>query len=341
MNLTEANIAACQNALYLLRQDADLPSVENAASNTTVEWKKCQRAFEIAVREVWTAHDWNETLGLEGETLAAASGDCSEWTPEMTNALSYCIARELAVPLAGRVQDLKNWDSLYREKLALARAFAVEAARSADGDRLHQEILGLLVPEFLAEAGLPRSVKSITDRIETLKESARLRVLSDHAWNFARERFFAVSCRSPHGSGRYPFAAELPGDCAHLEAVFADGGEINEWKVFGRVIFAMMPIRGIAYVRDMKRLDKWHPLVYRVFVIRLAADVATTVAPDKTALLEQRYAQELAEAKCRDARESNTPTDAWGRNFYVDAMQGRGRLDPRPRMPRFAFHGLV
>ena len=341
MIVTIANIAACQEALYLLRQDAALPTVETAAADTSLEWKKCQRAFDTAIHEVWSAHDWNETLKLTGADLDAAPGDCTNWTPEMLNALTYCIARELAIPLAGRIQDLKNWDALYGTKLTVARAYALEAARAADGDALHKEILQLLVPEFQPAGRLPRSVKSITDRIEALKESARLHVVSDHAWNFAREKSPAVSCHVPHEAGHYPFAAELPGDCAHLEAVFTDCGETNEWRIFGKSICAMQPIRGISYVRDMKRLDKWNPLVYRVFVFRLAADVSTTVAPDLTVLMEQRYAQALAEAKCRDARESNTPTDAWGRNFYVDAMQGRGRLDPRPRLPRHSFHGLV
>lgn len=461
MNITEANISACQDALYLLRQDVNLPKVETAAGNTTVEWSKCRRAFSTAVSEVWSAHDWNETLGLEGDALAAAPGDCTNWTAEMRNALVYCIARELAIPLAGRVQDLKNWDALYGEKLSAARAIALEReldavkdpihaavlkltlpsaqphdrsmprsirrltdridselpaamaevfdshdwtqvchgteAGSTDGwnagmidslvhliasklaipfgqkdgeaqayyklyseklalarvnalekerdgvsDRLHKEILQMLLPTFLPQdATLPRSVKSIVERIETMKEAARIHVISDHAWNFARTKCPAVSCRVPHGVDHFPFAFELPGDCAHLEAVLSECGEMNEWRIYGRTICAMMPIRNIVYVRDMKKVEKWHPLIYRVFVMRLAADVSTTVAPDKTILMEQRFAQALSEAKCRDARESNSPTDAWGRNFYVDAMQGRRRLDQRPRLPRHSFHGLI
>lgn len=342
MNYTEANIAACQNALYLLRQDANLPTVATAETDTSLEWKKCKVAFATAVREVWDAHDWNCQLGLDGTDLQNAPEDCTNWSPAMVNALTYCIARELAIPLAGRVSDLSNWQSLYSVKLDKARALSLEIERKADTDPVHTELLQLLVPTFSEkDAAMPRSVKSLTDRIETLKESARIHVLADHSWNFAREKSPVVSCHVPHGEDRYPFAATLPADCAHVEAVFTEGGRINDWKIYNTTICAMEPIRGVVYVRNMKKVEKWNPLVYRVFIFRLAADAATVIAPDKVQLMEARYAQALSEAKCRDARESNTPKDAWGENYYVNQMQGRGRFDQRPRGPRHAFHGLI
>ena len=44
--------------------------------------------------------------------------------------------------------------------------------------------------------------------------------------------------------------------------------------------------------------------------------------------MEERYSASLAEAKVRDARESNTPKDAWGHNHYVECMHGH--FDGRP-----------
>lgn len=341
MQITQANIDVCQEALYLLRQDVQLPAAEDADADASLEWRKCRIAFDAAVTEVWNAHDWNATLGLSGGQAAAAAGDCAQWSGPMRHALACCVARELAVPLAGRVQDLQNWDAMSQRKTVSARAWALEAERAAVTDPVHSELLAVLVPRFSETEGqsLPRSVRSLTRRADEILDSARYAVLSAHAWNFARAEDPTPSCRVPHGASSYPFASELPPGCVHLEAVYGYSGALNDWKLFGRTIVSMQPVRGCVHVRDDRRPMKWPPLVRRAFVFRLAADVAQTEVPGMLEAMEQKYREALAEAKLRDARESNTPRDAWGRNHYADAMAGRAA--GAPRTPRHAFHGLV
>ena len=340
MTISAENIQACQEALFLLRQDVGLPTVEGAASDTSIEWAKCRIAFGAAVTEVWNAHDWAVQLRMDAAEAEAAAHDCAGWSEPMRRALACCVARELAVPLAGRVQDLQNWDAMYQRKLVYARCRSLEAERRAVDDPVHAELLSVLVPRFSESEGpsLPRSVKSITDRADALADSSRHAVLSAHAWNFARAEDPTPSCRVPSGNA-YPFASEVPPGCVHLEAVLGESGELNDWKLFGRTIVSMQPVRSAVYVRDDRRPMKWPPLVKRAFVFRLAADVAQTEVPGLLAAMEQKYAEALAEAKLRDSRESNTPRDAWGRNHYADAMAGRAPGAPRP--PRHAFHGLV
>lgn len=340
MQITQANIDACQEALYLLRQDVPLPSADEADSDTSVEWRKCRMAFDAAASEFWAAHEWDAALGLDAEGAAAAAGDCTGWSATMRHSLAYCVARELAVPLAGRVQDLNNWDAMAQRRTVAARVRALEDERAAVRDPVHAELLAVLVPRFSEAEGasLPRSVRGITRRSDQLVDSARYAVLSAHGWNFARAEDRTPSCRAPCGDA-YAFAAAVPPGCVHLEAVLGDSGELNDWKLFGGTIVSRQPVRSAVYVRDDRRPMKWPPLVRRAFLFRLAADVARTEVPGMLAAMEQMYQDALAEAKVRDSRESNTPRDAWGRNHYADAMAGRAPAAPRP--PRHAFHGLV
>ena len=308
MTINAANLAVCQEALYLLRQDVGLPSVAAAPTDTTIEWQKSKMAFETMVAEVWGAHEWNDELKLTGANLTAAPGDVTNWTAPMRTALAYGVASELAVPLAGRVEDLKNWTSLYQDKLARARVLSLENERRTIKDAVHAELLALLVPSFDPVDGhLPRSLKTITDRADELTDSARYAVLSDHAWNFARAEDPTPSCPVPHGCGTYPYAAD--------------------------------PVVKAVYTLDESRVNRWPPLARRAFMYRLAADTAQTTVPNIFQALEQKAAEALAEAKTRDARENSTPRDAWGRNHYVDAMHGNRQHGPH--LPRHSYHGLI
>lgn len=339
MTINAENLSVCQEALYLLRQDVGIPSVASAPTDDSLEWQKCRMAFDPAIAEVWGAHDWNAELKLTGADLTAAPASVVKWSTAMRTALAYCLARELAIPLAGRVQDLKNWTELYAEKLAKARAWSLERERAAVTDPIHREILTLIAPRFTESPDLPRSVKSITDRADTLSPQARYTVLAAHAWNFARTEEKIAPCSIPHGDDPYGFSVELPAGCVHVEALLTHGGRITDWKIFGRTAVSRDPVTGIVYVRDDRKPEKWPPLVHRAFLFRLAADVAQTEMPQLMAAMEQKYGEALAEAKVRDSRESNTPKDAWGANHYVEAM--RGARPGGPHLPRHSFHGLV
>ncbi len=341
MTINAANLAVCQEALYLLRQDVGLPPVAEQPTDPTLQWQKRRMAFETMVAEVWGAHDWNAELKLTGANLTAAPGDVTNWTAPMRTALAYGVASELAVPLAGRVEDLKNWTSLYQDKLSRARVLSLENERRTITDAVHAELLALLVPSFdPADNHLPRSLKAITDRADELTDSARYAILSDHAWNFVRAEDPTPSCPVPHGCGTYPYAAEVPTGCVHLEAVYSHAGRLADWKIFeGHIIVSRDPVVKAVYTLDESRLDRWPPLARRAFMYRLAADTAQTTVPNLFQALEAKAAEALSEAKVRDARENSTPRDAWGRNHYVDAMHGNRPYGPH--LPRHSYHGLI
>ena len=334
MTINASNIAVCQEALYLLRQDVDLPTVANAASDDSLEWRKSRLAFDTAIAEVWAAHDWTVTAA------DATDADTTGWTQAMRSALAYTIARELAIPLAGRVEDLKLWSSLQAQKLAQARVEELEKERKAVTDPLKRDLLALLVPRFDPSDGhLPKSLKAITDRSDALADGVRHIVLSVHPWNFAKAEDPTPSCSVPHEWAPYTFSSEVPAGCARLLAVYTHGGRLDDWKLFGSYIAAREPVVKAVYIRDDKRPDKWPAAIRRLYLYRLAADTAQTEVPNLVELLEQKYAAALRNAKAEDARESSTPKDAWGRNHYVDAMHG-ARPDS-PHLPRLSFHRLV
>jgi len=334
VTINASNIAVCQEALYLLRQDVDLPTAATAATDDSLEWRKSQIAFATAIAEVWAAHDWAVTA------TTATNADTTNWTQAMRSALAYAIARELAIPLAGRAEDLKLWLSLAAQKLAQARVEELEKERKAVTDALTRDLLALLVPRFDPTDGhLPRSIKTITDRASALADGVRHVVLSVHPWNFAKAEDPTPSCKIPHGCDPYAFASEVPAGCARLLAVYTHGGRLDDWKVFGTCVAAREPVVKAVYIRDDKRPDKWPSAIRRLYLYRLAADTAQTEVPNLVELLEQKYAAALRDAKAEDARESSTPKDAWGRNHYVDAMHGI-RPDG-PHLPRHSFHGLV
>ncbi len=333
MTINASNIAVCQEALYLLRQDVGLPSVAAAPTDTSLEWEKSKIAFETACAEVWAAHDWTVTAST------ATASDTTNWTRAMRTALAYAIARELAIPLAGRVEDLKLWTSLGAQKLAQARIEELEKERKAVTNLLHRELLALLVPRFSeADSPLPRSLKTITDRSDELAGVVRCVVLSVHPWNFARAEDPTPSCKVPHGCDPYAFASEVPPGCARLLAVYTHGGRLDDWKVYGTQIVAREPVVKAVYVRDDKRPEKWPAAIRRLYLFKLAGDTAQTEVPNLAELMEAKYQAALRDAKVEDARESSAPKDAWGRNHYVDAMHGV-RPDG-PHLPRHSFHGL-
>lgn len=164
-----------------------------------------------------------------------------------------------------------------------------------------------------------------------LYESARMRVMRDHAWNFAR-RETVVDCRAPERpfADRFPYHFPRPGGCARILSCLGADGRVVHHRLSGCEIHAESPVSRLLYLADIEDLDKWSPDAYRALVLRLAADLAKPVTGriNERQLQEQAYADMLAQAKLNDARECDVAYDAYGSNHFVEAMRGEDR--PRP-----------
>ena len=172
-------------AMYQLRQDVGIPdTVEAADADTSVAWTKCKNCFDVAFAEVLDAHDWQWKRNADASAHIYTQPD--NWPNDAKNTLVYCLASELAVPIAGRVEDMKNCRAIYNMKLREARVAALQAELEAVSDTLHKPVLRLLLPNFTAQdADLPRSIKTYTDRIDAEKDAARAEVWNAHDWTRA------------------------------------------------------------------------------------------------------------------------------------------------------------
>ena len=171
-----------------------------------------------------------------------------------------------------------------------------------------------------------------------LYEGARLKVLRDHNWNFARREAVAASrALAPAPADAMPFECQRPPGCVRVLECLAEGsGRTCGFRVLGDAVRSDAPVGRIVYVADVEDLDRWSPDAYRCLVLRLAADVAKPVTGriSERQLQEEAYRAALADAKLADARETNTPEDAWGRNHAADAMRGGAGAPPWPDFRR-------
>ena len=321
MQITQTMLDVCEEALYHLRQDVSLPALEDASSDTGLEWVKCRKAFDYAATEILSAHDWRFARGSESVQ------DCiDDWPKNVRKVLVYCLARELAVQIAGRTEDLKNLHQLYNRFLAEARVKDLE--EDVSDDSFVREVMALVRPHYTAQSeDLPRSMAQFHERIAVARDLARTEVLSAHPWGFATDEDRTGSGESfDEAEGEYRHAAGIPEDVLTLVEVLGRRGEPCRWIRIGDVIRATEPVAAIRYVRNEADLSKWDPKVYRILVLKVASDVSKTVGgnAEEHSTLERLYRTALEEAKCRDARESRPSAEsAWGANHYVEAMEGR------------------
>lgn len=155
MTLNQSMLDVCEEALLLLRQDVTLPTLAEAPAATDMEWLKCRKALEYAASEVLAAHDWTFA------TTDAIKTDLSKWPANLRKVLVYALARDLAVQIAGRTEDLKNFHALYEKMLVDARVKDLSDLLKTNADPILAELVANI---RLDDPGLPRTVAVYTAR---------------------------------------------------------------------------------------------------------------------------------------------------------------------------------
>ena len=328
MITNKSMLDVAQEAFYLIRQDISLPSVEEAANDTSMEWEKCRRALEFAVSEVLSAHDWY--FAREDDE---SKEDLSLWPVNIRKLLVYALARELSVQIAGRTEDLKTLHALYTAMLAEARIKDLSEEKVEDG--LEREVVSAVVGVFSSEdKALPRSIKYITDKIAALKPLAMKEVLASHPWGFALDEDFTPSCPLTFsGLGAFVHSLTTPSNMIKLVGVYGEDGESLNWRMVAGEIRADSPIKRILFVRNLCSLCDFSPDARKLVVLRLAADIVKSIGNISAAELgEKLYRDQLETAKLNDTRETKpSEDDVWGENHYVEVMSGRRHFDGRRR----------
>lgn len=322
VTVTEDALRVVRLALYQLRQDVGVPeSAEAAATDTSLTWAKCRDCLDVAFAETLDAHNWTWKRGAaETESVLDRTDG---WPADARNALVYCLARELAVPVAGRVEDMKNCDALYQGKLRDARVHDLEEEVAAVTDPDCREVLAAVCPTVLSSAtALPMDLISVTRRIDATKAHARAEVIAAHNWSAFREQARTEPCSCDPDDPNYPFSAPLPPKCVRPLECYDASGRRADWKIVGGRVRSVRPVSLVAYVRDEERLDRWPPLVRRAYVSLVAADVAATVAGSSAEAqrLREAYERDLGTAVLADSRATGSRRETQGRNFYAEAM---------------------
>lgn len=150
----------CQEAFYIIRQDASVLTEQNWGSQSApVEVAKCRLAVETAVNEVADAFKWKS---------AVTAANVASWPRKVRNACVYCLARELAIPIAGRIEDMKAMDALYRDKLMQARL--TDLNNCLADLTANDSILAQLVANFHTDdTGLVTAYEVYTKRIAAVR----------------------------------------------------------------------------------------------------------------------------------------------------------------------------
>lgn len=260
----------------------------------------------------WKNPSWDLTTPLDTK-IAAMDG--------LTRAaLVALVTQKLAIPCGLAQETIQVFEQQYQSKLRLARVTDLESTQI--DDPLALEVLSLVRSNFSGDKDLPRDMKTLTDKIDALKEMARKEILSAHDWSFAQETAMCDPCPNDLPDPIFQYHAMLPQDCLTVSAVYGPSGKVNQWKLRGREIHSYEQVQRIVYVRDVTDFSEWDPKVYRAFVLRLVADTAKGIAssPKERQYQEQLCRDAIEDAKACDTRESNTPDEAWGDNVLAEEM---------------------
>lgn len=165
-----------------------------------------------------------------------------------------------------------------------------------------------------------------------LYEGARVKVLRDHAWTFARRELDVgpVPARGALAGGGFAFRFPRPPRCVRMCGCLGPDGRATRYRLGASDVQADGPVAKVVYTADVEDLDRWTPDAYRALVLRLAADLAKPITGriSERELQENAYRDQLEAAKLNDARETDVPYDAYADDHYVDAMLGHSSRSP-------------
>lgn len=321
--ITENNggLAACQEALVLLRQDRDLPVSGGALDvSSDVVAKKVDRVYDSTRSLVIGAHGWN-ALCLDGNGDAA---NVNEWPRQIRAAFVALLARELAIPVTGRQEDLKSMHELYEMKLAEAKVWDWRNGLEKEQDPAVREAFAGIQEKSDGKSEKDWSYRRMRERIVELKDWTRAEVLQERDWNFARRSMDVTAMED----GYQKWSAALPHDCVKIHSVYGHDGiplsrdgwwiEDGFLKVHGREPVA------ITYTADMKNVERWDPVVREAYYTLLMCKIAKST-PEigvRVQLLNGEYAELIRKAALKDAKETQPGKVCWGPNDYADAIRG-------------------
>lgn len=181
--ITETNggLAVCREALVLLRQDRELPvsSGELDASSDVVA-KKVDRVYDSTRTLVIGAHGWDGlTLDEHGDNTDIANS----WPKQIRAAFVALLARELAIPVTGRQEDLKAMHELYTMKLGEAIRKDFEEAVGKETEKLPLAVYAVCKGYLKENEPPPWGWGAFKKRVENAAVAAKVEIDGAHGWH--------------------------------------------------------------------------------------------------------------------------------------------------------------
>lgn len=343
----------CNAALALLRQDVAYSEPIGGGDATIVSKSidsKCANVWNLAMENLRSAHNWYAWGNPDGGIPSSLA---------YRQLLVYSLARELAIPVTGRQEDLKTVDSLYTAKLRQGiakdleeenaalrtRAQTADASVSSDAPfadisqddaAFASEALDILRQYYSVADGdrgngrpapQPRGVRILVDHIQSVKARIRTEVLTTHPWSFATDDARVRS--SVRDDGKWH--AAIPGNAVQVVKCYSDDCDKAETFIRnGDELVTRTPIGRVVYLFDEGGTDNWSEAAKRAYLYRVVLAVAYANPelvgnPARLRQLEQLAESEMQTARTTDARQTHLGTSAYGRNYLYDVAVGRRR----------------
>ena len=332
--ITEQNggLAACAEALVLLRQDRELPRTQDGALDVSrdVVAKKVDRVYDSTRGLLVGAHGWNALELTDGD-----NPNVKTWPKQIRAAFVALLARELAIPVTGRQEDLKAMHELYEMKLADAKVWDWRNGLENERDPVVREAFAGIQEKSDGKCEKDWSYRRMRERIVELKDRTRAEVLQERDWNFARRSMDVEAEYEVVFGGHTVFTVPLPFDCLKIHTVEGHDGQSlareGWWIEDGFLKCRDREPVAITYTADVKNVERWDPVVREAYYTLLMCKVAKST-PEigvRVQLLNGEYAELIRKAALKDARETQPGRVCWGPNDYADAIRGCGRHDFR------------
>ena len=173
-------LAVCREALVLLRQDRDLPVVGGALdASSDVVAKKVDRVYDSTRALVIGAHGWDGLTLDEHEDNETVK----DWPRQIRAAFVALLARELAIPVTGRQEDLKAMHELYTMKLGEAIRKDFEEAVGKETEKLPLAVYAVCKGYLKENEPPPWGWGAFKKRVANAAVAAKVELEGAHGWH--------------------------------------------------------------------------------------------------------------------------------------------------------------
>ena len=180
--ITETNggLDVCREALVLLRQDRELPVSSGALdASSDVVAKKVDRVYDSTRALIIGAHGWDGlTLDEHGD-----AEDIMLWPRQIRAAFVALLARELAIPVTGRQEDLKAMYELYTMKLGEAIRKDFEEAVGKETEKLPLAVYAVCKGYLKENEPPPWGWGAFKKRVANAAVAAKVEIEGAHGWH--------------------------------------------------------------------------------------------------------------------------------------------------------------